>query len=390
MTDSIAFKGRKHKVTPANRREFIPATINGPRITSITPNVDTVFGGTTATVVGQNFVPNMIATFGGANSPQVTYVNSTTVTVVVPFSDRMEQVNFTLQRPDFGASDSIAFYYEAPEMLNGLRLSLTSATPVPTVDVAAGSTLYFTAYKSNYISLWNGTFWQTVKDVDVALNFGFGGLTSGKNYDVFAYLSFPNASIELSSAWASDTVRTDALSRQNGILVKASDPTRRYVGTVRATGTTTFADTVTKRFVWNYDNRVLRAVSVADTTASWGQTNSTWRQANSNTANKVELVCGDAVEANAYVSVMAGQATNVSHVRVGVGVDSIAADSAFAGGHAMAIGAFAERNAYWEGVLTQGYHYLAWLEQGENATTTWFGDGSIAGRNARLRGVVSC
>src|SRR6185369_10519211 len=93
--------------------------------------------------------------------------------------------------------------------------------------------------------------------------------------------------LELSAAWASDTARTDSLTTLDGVLVKNSDPTRRLVGTIRTTGTTTTEDSAAKRFVWNAHNQVPRTLKNATETAdSWNYTTATWRQANANAANQ--------------------------------------------------------------------------------------------------------
>lgn len=57
---------------------------------------------------------------------------------------------------------------------------------------------------------------------------------------------------------------TTLLGLQNGIPVLASDPTLRYVGTIRTTGTTTTEDSRAKRFVWNAYNQVERSFSAFD------------------------------------------------------------------------------------------------------------------------------
>src|SRR5262249_22910753 len=147
------------------------------------------------------------------------------------------------------------------------------------------------------------------------------GLTSGKNYDVFAFPSSPTAAaLELSAAWTNNTTRADALTTLNGVLVKSSDNSRRYIGTIRATGTTTTADDLTHRFVWNFYNRVHRDLLVADTTANWTYANATVRQANGSSSNKVEVVCGEPVLIKASIHAMYHQHSGTA--LVGIGVDS--------------------------------------------------------------------
>lgn len=56
----------------------------------------------------------------------------------------------------------------------------------------------------------------------------------------------------LSSAWTDDTTRTDALTTQDGVLVKSSDKSRRYLGTFRTTSATTTEDSAANRFLFDY------------------------------------------------------------------------------------------------------------------------------------------
>ncbi|AMV20561.1 hypothetical protein [Planctomyces sp. SH-PL14] len=65
------------------------------------------------------------------------------------------------------------------------RLTLLGGTPITTADLTAQSTVYFTPWRGNVVSLYDGADYQpySFSELNVALT----GLTSGKNYDVFAY-----------------------------------------------------------------------------------------------------------------------------------------------------------------------------------------------------------
>src|SRR3990172_12032733 len=144
------------------------------------------------------------------------------------------------------------------------RLTLTSGVPVTSADVTAATTVYYTPYGCNQISLYSGSAWSTISFSEVSC--ALGTLTSAKNYDAFIYNNAGTATCELSAAWTNDSTRADALTTQDGVNVKSGATTRRYVGTSRTTSTTTTEDsgggTTTqvggKRFVWNQDNRVGR------------------------------------------------------------------------------------------------------------------------------------
>ena len=117
--------------------------------------------------------------------------------------------------------------------IQNFRLTTETGVSVSTSDRIAQSTLYFTPHAGNQIALYNGTSWSVYVSAEISL--ALTGLTSGKNYDVFAYWTGSAVALELSTAWTSDTARATALVRQDGIWAKSGTLTRRYVGTIRAT-----------------------------------------------------------------------------------------------------------------------------------------------------------
>ena len=181
------------------------------------------------------------------------------------------------------------------------RLTTESGVPVSTSDRSSQSTLYLTPFKGNRIALYDGSAWQVRSSAEVSL--ALSGLTSGKNYDVFAYWTGSAVALELSAAWTSDSARADAVTRQDGVLVKSGTPTRRLVGTIRTTGTNTTADTGftggvgtgAKRFVWNLDNQTRRTMTTGFISDSHTDNDaSNWREWHSGTNSvRLEWVCGD-------------------------------------------------------------------------------------------------
>jgi len=258
------------------------------------------------------------------------------------------------------------------------RLTLTTAVPVTTADVTAAGTIYFTPYKGSRIAIYNGSAWVdfTFTERSLALT-----ATSGKNYDVFIYNNSGTLTLELSQAWTNDTTRADAIVLQDGVYVKSGTTTRRYLGTFRASDTNKTEDSVLKRYVWNYCNRVERSMKVVEATDSWTYNSATWRQANANTANKVEMVRGlneDMVNAIVYNVTTVGVAA--AWVCNGVGLDATNSNSA----HLMGTVAYATTSvpnaAYYQGYPGLGYHYLAWVESIPGAATqTLYGDGGAPG-----------
>lgn len=251
------------------------------------------------------------------------------------------------------------------------RLTLTSGLAVTTADVTAAGTLYFTPYLGNIVSLYDGSLWEafTFTERSLALT-----LTTNTNYDVFLYDNAGTLTLEV-LAWTNDTTRATALASQDGVLVKSGAVTRRYLGTIRASGTNTTEDSFAKRFVWNLYNRVDRPVKVLETTNSWTYSTGTWRQANGAAGNQIAVVTGVAEDALALqVGVEAFQDAG-SLIRVGIGEDSTSVPSTASVGRAFATGASARYGVLSPAVFLPalGYHFYAWLEFGAT-TTTWYGD----------------
>lgn len=258
------------------------------------------------------------------------------------------------------------------------RLSLVSGTAVPTTDQTGKSTLYYTPYSGDKIDLYDGvSSWGTVSFTQLSL--ALGTLTSGSNYDVFIYNNSGTATMELSAAWTNDTTRSTALIMQNGILVKSGATTRRYVGTIRTTNTTITEDSLARRFLWNYYNRVPRQLYVTDTTDSWTYATAAWQAARNTAANKVEYVVGASdVIAMAHVMVRLALAGTSTAGSVGVGVDSVVANSAQLICDLSGTNLSAQLTGDYIGYPGLGYHYLQWLEYARAGTCTFYGDGGVA------------
>lgn len=142
------------------------------------------------------------------------------------------------------------------------RLTVVSGVPAPS-GYNHGSTLYFTPYMGNHISLFTGGVWRDYTFPEISISNFFAGDVAV--FDIFAYGDLSgNVFLEPSAAWANYTTRTDALSKQDGILVKASDPSRKLIGTVCtvSSGSHTapffFYDQPSARYVCNLYNTVPR------------------------------------------------------------------------------------------------------------------------------------
>jgi len=257
------------------------------------------------------------------------------------------------------------------------RLTLTSGTPVTSGDVS-GTTLYYTPYTGNVIDLYDGIgAWQryTFTELTLALSVGAGVLV-----DIFVYDNGGVPTLAQGTPWSNATTRALGLARQQGVLVLASDTTRRYVGTISATGTSnTVEDSLAKRYLWNYYHRVRRPVQVLESTATWSYSTATYRQANNSTANQIEVVVGvaeDTIDLTLQALVFSDQPTVQMYAAIGLNsttpISSIGKGGAEVGTNSImpitsrvCQSASVGRNAYW------------WLERGPGAgTTTWYGVGS--------------
>lgn len=276
----------------------------------------------------------------------------------------------------------------ANSMMCEFRLTLTTGTPVTTADVTAATTLYFSPFRGNKIALFDGTNWVMRTSAELSLAVPATTVTM---YDLFAYDNAGTVAIE-ALAWTNDTTRATALTLQNGVLSKTGALTRRYVGSFRTTGVSgQTEDSLAKRYVWNYYNRVVRPMRVYANAASWTYSTATIRQANGSTANQLDLVMGygeDAVWAEINTAASNNFPLATLAMQVGVGVDSTTAFST--GNVNPQIGApgSATENMplraairFYPGV---GRHYLSWNEYASaSGVTTWQGDVGTAGNQGR-------
>ena len=261
----------------------------------------------------------------------------------------------------------------------GGRLTLTTGTPVTTADVTSAGTLYYTPYLHNRLALYSSGAWAECTFSERSLSLT---LTSGSVYDVFAYSNSGTVTLE-TLVWTSATARATDLTTQDGVLVKNGDATRRYLGTIYASGTNTTEDSAKLRAVWNYYNRVPRQMYCTDTTDSWTYNSATPREARAQSTLGVSRFGFVIGVAGAYVS-----ATNQSFgyiasssltVNPAIGLDSATTASQMFGGVVSVgnttIGTLA---AQYKGYPAIGYHFLCRTESEFTTTTTnWIGDNGV-------------
>ena len=254
------------------------------------------------------------------------------------------------------------------------RLTLTSGTAVTTGDVTGATTVYFTPYSGNRIALYDGTNWLTYSFTERSL--ALGTLTTLTPYDVYIYNNSGTLTLEF-LAWTNGTTRATALVLQDGVYVKTGATTRRYLGTFYTTATTTTEDSAAKRYLWNNYNRVVRKMqSALETTDSWTYNTQTWRQANANTANQLNLFVG-LVEDSVSASIVAASKTALAAYRRynAIGLNSTTALSQFGIIATGPASGFSTNSLSLYTYPTLGINYIAWLEASEaGTTTTYLGD----------------
>lgn len=283
--------------------------------------------------------------------------------------------------------DEIASY--AHPSRTGFRLSLTSGTPVTTSDVTGAGTLYYTAYTDNRVTRYDTTgTWDIHTPDEMSLNLGtaVGGsaITSGKNYDVFVYYSggaaSVNISLELSAAWTNDTTRADALTRVNGVWVKSSDNTRRYVGTIRASGSGTTEDSAANRFVYNYYNPVPRRLRYSDSgghTYGPGGAGNHTRQWNASSSAQINFVLGQVGEVIGSVGALLFTNTVGAGAFVSASLDSLSLVQV-CGNYNSGSYIFASCG-YGNDITSAGYHYVAITETIQGTATGTYSSCELTG-----------
>lgn len=308
-----------------------------------------------------------------------TKLTGLTETSVPALDDWLYSVDLSDTTDDAAGSSRKLSFNRLLGMLNHVvqgRLTLESGVPVSTSDQTAKTNVYFTPYNGNLISLYDGTRWRLYSFSELTL--ALGTLTSGKNYDVFCYDNAGTLTLELSAAWTTDTARADALTTQDGVYVKSGATTRRWIGTLKTTSTTTTGDSAeSDRYLWNLYNQVWRPIRRFETTASWTYTTDTYRQANANAANQVGVVCGlpNLIDLTLHTRFANTSANLVC--TAAIGEDSTSAPAAethisryqtnVANGIAVGVSRIVKTS-------TAGYHYYTWLERAQaSGTATHYG-----------------
>ena len=257
--------------------------------------------------------------------------------------------------------------------INDFRLTLTTGTPVTTSDVTGATTVYMTPYTGNRIGLYDGSNWAVYSTAEISV--ALGTITSDQGYDVFCYANSGVPTLEI-LAWTNNTTRATALVMQDGILCKTGALTRRYIGSFLTTSTTTTEDSSSKRYLFNYYNRVEKPQLRVDSTASWNYASATIRQANNSASNQINFFIG-VVEQPVKYSL--SQVCVGSGVAAALGCVGLNTTSSYTNGTAASSTGVSDilNNAVSGSVLPiTGKNYLSWNESSPVGTTTFYGTSS--------------
>lgn len=263
--------------------------------------------------------------------------------------------------------------------IQGCRITTESGVPVSTLDRTSQGNLYLTPANGNLITLPTG-----VKNSCVTIPFAetLLGLTvtSGKNYDAFAYLLGNSGfGYDLGPAWTDDTTRATAVELFNGYYVNSSSfvgsilgktiPARRglLVGTIRASGANVVEDSDLNRLVSNLYNTVPRRLRYA-AADSHVLNNSAWQEWNGGTAERLNLVLVLANQSIKGTVKVRGGTTTTQNTVIRIGLDGIGA--AYNTTFAFSQWQTAQASANTNGIISEdtfipsaGFHFLAVGEQ---------------------------
>ena len=250
-------------------------------------------------------------------------------------------------------------------VIPGGRLTTESGVPVSTSDRTAQSTIYYTPFAHNTVPLWDGAQWKPVKFTETSL--ALSGLTSGKPYDVFGYISSGVLALEL-LAWTDDTTRATAVTLQDGRYCKSGDKTRLLLGSIYTTGTTTTEDSQTKRLVNNLFNQAPRSMRVSSSTSH--SYNGGYRYWNNNSALQIAMV----ISAPTGTRLSAGCAGEASPAasRFGICAQKLNGSTSYDGIPAYLVGASGGVAGAVVHDIPTGYHYIAALQSSASAGAVTF------------------
>ena len=272
-------------------------------------------------------------------------------------------------------------YFVEPQLCEG-RLTLSTGVPVTMADVTSSATVFFTPHIGSRIALYVENYgWRNYQFEEISLD--ISGVAAAINFDIFIHDNAGTLTLSMEE-WSNDTLRTTALVRQDGVLVKGGAPAYRYLGTCRTFNTGVTRDYDSGRLLWNCYNRVEKPLLVKDATDNWTYVNGAgvWRALNTSTNNRVSFVIGldeTAVRFSAYL--FGANDTAGRTIGVGIGLDVTNANHANLSSNYWSVATAIKENlgAHYMDNPGIGFHFLQIVEYSSANTATFYGDASVAG-----------
>jgi hypothetical protein len=199
----------------------------------------------------------------------------------------------------------------------GGRLTLASGVPVMTADVVAATTIYYTPYVGNGISINNGSAFVPFALTELSLVLNATAHVANTNYDLFVWNNAGTPQLVSGPAWSSGVARSLVIGLTQGVYTNSATlagiasgntpvtvPVNQgtYVGTFRtvAAGQTAVVmnppaasgGNQPNLYLWNmYNRRLARGVNV-DNGATYTYTSAAARAARGSGTNSVPFITG--------------------------------------------------------------------------------------------------
>lgn len=290
------------------------------------------------------------------------------------------------------------------------RLTMTSATPVISTGVSAGTAVYYALFNGNLVPIYNGTSMVPTEFTELTLAL-VASHTANSIYDVFVWSESGVLTLGTGPAWTTATAGSGArgtgagtteLARVKGLWTNSVSMTTRngsttysvsanratYLGSIIMDGTNgqltchTAYGQSRKFGVWNAYNRVPIILQAGDTTASWTYNTATIRQSNGAAGNTLAVFCGLAeelatIDFSQYIehtTDASGGAYDVS--KIGIGVNSTTANSGREG--KISTQQVTDLEAHGNGLVATARHFLLPALGLNNINCTEFGDATAS------------
>jgi hypothetical protein len=285
------------------------------------------------------------------------------------------------------------------------RLTLTSNTPVMTVNVSAASTLYWAPYLGAQVPFYDGTTWttQTVGQISIATTDTTknpAAIGISKVNDWFLWNDAGTVRLSHGPNWTNDTTRSVGLVMQDGIWLNSAAIINAcaarcgtYVGTTRSEADSTLcwtsSDTASllradvspqafvfppRLYIWNMYNRVTVSSLRVESVTSWSYNSSVPRALNNSNDNRISFVSGlaeDGITATLFLRVICPAAASGG---IGISLDSTSSFTgarAFLGANSASVAS--DSNVTCDAIFSPqaGAHYLQAIESASSTAVTF-------------------